>query len=275
MIYEDDIGIDNKGTGKQIFIKTDFALNRIGDNVDIVLIEEPENHLSPVNLRSLLRKILSKKEGQLFVTTHNSLISTRLELRNLLIMHTDGQDSPVMLNDLSDATAKYFMKAPPANIVEFTLSSRVMLVEGPSEYMLIDKFYNCITNNRPEDDDVNIICVRGLSFKRYLEIAQKTKCRVAVITDNDANPQKNCIDKYNEYESDKNIKIFYDDDKDKRTFEVVLFNDNIELCSKLFGDDPQNYMLNNKTETAFELLSGNGKINVPSYIVRAINWIRE
>lgn len=49
MIYEDEIGIDSKGMGKQVFIKTDFALERAGQNMDVILLEEPENHLSHVN----------------------------------------------------------------------------------------------------------------------------------------------------------------------------------------------------------------------------------
>lgn len=122
MIYEDEIGIDSKGTGKQTFIKTDFALEHSGENVDIILVEEPENHLSPVNLRKLIHRISNTRSGQLFITTHNSLISTRLELKNLLIMHINGMDKPIMLNDLHDETAKYFMKAPPASIVEFALA---------------------------------------------------------------------------------------------------------------------------------------------------------
>ena len=94
MIYEDEIGIDNKGTGKHVFIKADFALERSGENVDVVLIEEPENHLSPVNLRKLVHRVASAKEGQLFVTTHSSMISTRLEINNLLIMHQESAKGP-------------------------------------------------------------------------------------------------------------------------------------------------------------------------------------
>lgn len=75
MIYEDEIEIDSKGTGKQIFIKTDFALERSGENVDVILVEEPENHLSPVNLRKLIQRVSETQSGQLFITTHNSLIS--------------------------------------------------------------------------------------------------------------------------------------------------------------------------------------------------------
>ena len=275
MIYEDEIGIDSKGTGKQIFIKTDFALERSGDNVDIILIEEPENHLSHVNLRKLIQRVSETQNGQLFITTHNSLIGTRLELKNLLLMHTNGTDKPIMLNDLSDDTAKYFMKAPPASIIEFALAKKALLVEGPSEYMLMEKFYEECAGCSPESDDVHIIDIHGLSFKRYLDIAKLTGCKVAVITDNDKDHQKHCVDKYKDYASDANIEIFYETDDTKRTFEIVLYGDNSALCDILFDSPALDYMLNNKTEAAYVLLSQTQQVVVPDYIQRAIRWIRK
>ena len=275
MIFENEVGIDNKGTGRQIFVKTDFALERSGENVDVVLIEEPENHLSHVNLRKLVQRVADTRSGQLFITTHNSLISTRLELKNLLIMHENGESKPIMLRDLSDETAKYFMKAPPASIVEFSLSRKTILVEGPSEYMLLEKFYESTAGHLPEEDDVHIIDVRGLSFKRYLEIAKQTGSKVAVITDNDEDYQKHCIDKYADFSSDSNIQIFFHDNNGQRTFEIVLYANNTTLCDGLFGGDAQDYMLKNKTEAAFSLLSQDQTVIVPDYIKRAINWIRE
>ena len=275
MIYEDEIGIDSKGTGKQIFIKTDFALERSGDNVDIILIEEPENHLSHVNLRKLIQRVSETQSGQLFITTHNSLIGTRLELKNLLLMHTNGTDKPIMLNDLSDDTAKYFMKAPPASIIEFALAKKALLVEGPSEYMLMEKFYEECAGCSPESDDVHIIDIHGLSFKRYLDIAKLTGCKVAVITDNDKDHQKHCVGKYKDYASDANIEIFYETDDTKRTFEIVLYGDNSALCDILFDSPTLDYMLNNKTEAAYVLLSQTQQVVVPDYIQRAIRWIRK
>ena len=275
MIFEGGIGIDSKGTGRQIFVKTDFALERSGDNIDVILIEEPENHLSHVNLRKLVQRVAETQNGQLFITTHNSLISTRLELKNLLIMHVNGEEKPVTLKDLSDDTAKYFMKAPPANIVEYALSRKTILVEGPSEYMLLDKFYNNVTGHAPEEDDVHIIDILGLSFKRYLEIATQTKSKVAVITDNDGDYQKHCVDKYADYVDDSNISVFYHADNTQRTFEVVLYANNVSLCDSVFRNDAQQYMLKNKTDAAFALLSQEQPITVPDYIKRAINWIRE
>lgn len=275
MIYEGEVGIDSKGTGEQVFIKTDFALERAGTNVDVILLEEPETHLSHTNLRKLIQRVSDAQTGQIFVTTHNSLISTRLELRNLLIMHKGAESNPTYLNDLEDETAKYFQKAPVANVIEFAISQKVILVEGPSEYMLFEKFYISATGNKPESDNVHILDIRGLSFKRYLDIAQLLNCKVAVITDNDADKQKNCIDKYADYSTNDSIKIFYDSDENKFTFEKVLYADNCALCDELFGDEAETYMLNNKTEAAYALLDQERDIVVPGYIREAIEWIKE
>jgi len=274
MIFEDEIEINSKGTGKQVFIKTDFALERSGENVDVILIEEPENHLSHVNLRKLVQRVAETRNGQLFITTHNSLISTRLELNNLLIMHINGENKPIMLKDLSEETSKYFMKAPPASIVEYSLSQKTILVEGPSEYMLLERFYKSISNNSPEEDNVHIINIRGLSFKRYLDIAKLTGSKVAVLTDNDRDAHKHCVEKYVEYADESNIHIFYESDNTKHTFEIVLYDMNKDLCDQIFGEDALDYMLKNKTEAAYTLLTQNQQINVPDYIKRAIDWIR-
>ena len=275
MIFEDNVGIDRKGTGRQVFIKTDFSLQRSGSNIDVVLIEEPENHLSHVNLRNLVELVANTQSGQLFIATHSSLISTRLELRNLLIMHECMMDKPTSLNDLPEDTAKYFMKAPVTGILEFTISNKVILVEGPSEYMLFERFYESTIGKKPEKDGVHIVDIRGLSFKRYLHIAQVLKSKVAVITDNDGDKQKHCIDKYKDFSNDSNIEVFFDNDEAKSTFEVVLYSDNQTLCKKLFGADAQNYMLKNKTEAAYQLLAQDKVIAVPAYIKGAIEWIRK
>lgn len=274
MIYENEVSIDSKGTGKQVFIKTDFALEHSGSNIDVILIEEPENHLSHVNLRKFIQRVSENQSGQLFITTHNSLISTRLELNNLLIMHNCSEIKPTMLKDLTEETAKYFMKVPPVNVIEFILSDRSILVEGPSEYMLFERFYEVVTGTKPVNDNVQILDVRGLSFKRYLEIARLTKAKVAVVTDNDGDAKQHCIDKYNDYANVDNVKINFESDNSKRTFEVILYNDNVNLCNTLFGNDARNYMLHNKTEAAYTLLSQDNVINVPSYIKEAIEWIR-
>ncbi len=141
--------------------------------------------------------------------------------------------------------------------------------------MLLEKFYESVAGHSPEEDGVHIIDVRGLNFKRYLEIAEQTGSKVAVVTDNDKDYQKHCIDKYADYASDSNIQIFFHNNNDQRTFEIVFYANNAALCDSLFGDYAQDYMLKNKTEAAFSLLSQDQDITVPEYIKRAIDWIRE
>ncbi|WP_081696494.1 AAA family ATPase [Megasphaera vaginalis (ex Srinivasan et al. 2021)] len=87
-----------------------------------MFIEEPENHLSPVNFRRLVQQVAFAKNFQLFVTTHSSVISTRLKSNNLLIMYQESDKNLIKLSDLSGDTAKYFVKTPPASIVEDVLA---------------------------------------------------------------------------------------------------------------------------------------------------------
>ena len=96
-----------------------------------------------------------------------------------------------------------------------------------------------------------------------------------MITDNDENFQKHCIEKYEEYASSPNIQVFYDKDNAKRTFEIILYKYNTALCDDLYGEDAQNFMLKNKTEAAYRLLSQEQRISVPVYIRSAIEWIKQ
>lgn len=278
MIYEDHIPIDNKGAGRQVFIKTEFAINKGADPVNIILIEEPENHLSHINLIKLVDTINTDSNCQLFVTTHSSLICSRLDLLNVSILSRDV-DNILSLNTLKVEDSSFFKKCPPINILEFCLSKKVILVEGPSEYILFEKFYKKLSNGKKlEDDGIQVLDARGLSFKRYLSVAKITKSKVAVITDNDTDYKNNVLEKYKDF-IQNNIKIFSDKDNNNRTFEIVLAKCNMKLCCNLFEKDNLEscitYMLHNKADCALKLLESEEDLEVPSYIREAINWIKE
>jgi predicted ATP-dependent endonuclease of OLD family len=130
-LTEANIPIENKGKGRQCFIKTEFALrrNHAEQDLDTLLLEEPENHLSHLNMKKLVQRIAASKDKQLFVATHNNLISARLDLRKAIMLNSSS-DTPASLSALSKGTAEFFMKAPDNNILEFILSKKVILVEG-------------------------------------------------------------------------------------------------------------------------------------------------
>lgn len=277
-LTENNISIENKGKGVQCFIKTEFALSRTHTNIDVILLEEPENHLSHINMKKLIRRISAASEKQIFISTHNNLISTRLNLRNSILLNSNSE-IPVLLKNIDETTSKFFIKAPDNNILEFVLSKKVILVEGDAEYILMEKFFDKVKGTPLELSDIHIISVNGTSFKRYLEVAKTLKIKTAVIRDNDGDFQTNCIDSFSEYLKFDFIKVFSEEDSQLSTFEISFYKNNKEICDELFLPGRVkltvlDFMLKNKAEVAFQLLDKKAElINTPAYIKAAIEWI--
>lgn len=278
-ITEENIDLQNRGKGRQCFIKTEFALQKNENELDFILLEEPENHLSYIHMHNLIERLHESKNKQIFIATHSNLISSRLDLRNAILLNSKSKIS-IDLSKLQESTARFFMKSPNNNLLEFILSQKVILVEGDAEYILMRKFFEIITNHTPNRKQVHIISVGGTSFKRYMEVANLLGIKTAVIRDNDGNYQGNCIENYKDfiYES---IQVFYEHDNERPTFEVSLYKDNQAICDQMFSArlksrTVQQYMLDEKTDCAFELLTENGNdLKIPQYIISAIEWIND
>jgi predicted ATP-dependent endonuclease of OLD family len=286
-ILEGNISIENKGKGKQVLVKTELALKRSDDSLDILLLEEPENHLSYSNTNKMLSKLRTAKlvaklrtanSRQIFIATHSTLISTRLDLRKSILLGPDPA-SPLRLDQLRDTTAKFFMKAPDNNMLEFVLAEKVFLVEGDAEFMLMELMYKKVTGNTLQQDGVHVISVDGTSFKRYMDVGKIIKNKTAVIRDNDGAFDELVTKNYEPFVTDS-IKVFADNDNARSTFEICVYQDNRALCDGLFskkvGSKPtQEYMLKNKAEAAFVILSSEtAEFVVPAYIKQAIEWIK-
>ena len=261
-IMEDGVPIRDTGKGRQRFIKTEFALRRREQHkkLDVLLLGEPENHLSHVNMKKLVSKLAQERQMQLFVAIHSSHISSRLDLRDAILL---GKGRPVSLHELPEDTARFFMKAPNINVLEFALAQRVIHVEGHAEFILTDAFYRGLTGRVPEHDGVHIISIGGTSFRRYLELARLLENRIASVRDNDGDYQQNCVDRFAKILS-PDIRMFSDENPDRSTFEIYLYQDNVAICAQAFGSrrrwlSVQDYMLANKAEAAFELLELNAR----------------
>lgn len=277
-LAEGGIPLQARGRGRQASIKTHFALqkgSKPSDAISVLLLEEPENHLSHVNMRSLLDSLAEAGEKQLFVSTHSSLVCSRLDLRKVIMMPAGRS-----LRDVDDNTAKFFCKAPDNYVLEFAMSRRVILVEGDAEFILIAAMYQAATASTLEKDGIHVIAVGGTSFKRYLALAKVLNVRTAVVRDNDKNFQAYCVDNYSGWVGD-NAAVFADKDNNRSTFEICLYEDNKAICDERFGSNnrrlsPQQWMLNNKAEAALELLEHHkADLNVPAYISEAMEWARK
>lgn len=222
--------------------------------------------------------MIEEKSGtkQTFIATHDNMIASRLNLKNLILVGEKGKQ--ITLSDLTDDTARFFMKMPNNNILNFLLAKKVILVEGDAEYILIEQFYNVIRKKLPYQENVAIISCGGKTFKRYIEIAKRLEKRIAVITDNDKGFTSNISSIYDELR-DSNIEIFSDELPENYTFEVCLYNENKRFYDESFYNKSMtkgvaSYLINNKAEAAFRLVdSYPDNFIIPKYIKETILWV--
>jgi len=287
-ITENGIALENKGKGQENLIKTKIALEKDKGRAEVITIEEPENHLCHTTLRKMISEIIDNCENkQLIVTTHNSLIVTSLGLRNIIWLNNNKGNS---LSDIPDTVANYFAKLGNSNLLQFLLAERCILVEGPTEYLLLPEFYKA---NYPgssfQSDKIDIISCEGVTYKQYLKIAKYTNHKVAVITDNDTNNHNiEYMKEYNSKNERSHIFMSEDTGDDGWTWEANIYALNKTLIETLItvqdgaqylfhGKDCGPYlgkMLNNKVETAFQLLPKVRELQCPQYVLEAFEWIR-
>lgn len=270
--YVDDIPFQFSGKGEQNFIKMLLALDKNVTKSDIILIEEPENHLSFSTMNSLIRKMAEKCEDkQIIITTHSTFVLNKLGLDNLILW---GENKKTMnLKDLNPDTQDYFKKLAGYDTLRLVLSKKSILVEGPSDELIVQKAYHIAKNKLPIEDGIDTISVKGLSFKRFLEIAKLLKKQVSVVADNDGNHKKKIEDRYVDYIGETNIKICYDTDDLLNTLEPQIVNCNdLSTLNKIFKTsihDKQemiDYMIDNKTECALSIFNTTETFEAPEYV---------
>ena len=274
------VDIKNLGQGEKVLLGVENAYSHLKETVKILLIEEPENHLSFQNLQKLVNMLSSNTGVQVFIGTHSNMIASRLGVDNLHFLD-NGQISK--LEGLNRDTIRFFQKSTNQNLLNFSLGKKIILVEGNAEYILMEKFFEMIHSKKPEDLNVSIISVDGLSFERYLEIAACfVDKKVVVITDNDSDYAGNVQSKYSSYQQFQNIKVSSDLDNENRTFEICIYNCNSDLLDSsglTKSNDLLGYMLREKAEFALRLLEHletdniSKKFIIPNYIKEAIEWI--
>lgn len=284
-VYEGTIALENRGSGMESLIKTEIALEK-ANGLNVILMEEPENHLSFTTLHKMLYEIsIKQKDSQIIVATHNNMIASRLNLNNVLWITEHGVKS---LSGVDKNVAEFFVKADDNSFLQLLLSKKAFLVEGATESLLLPHFYKQITGSTIEEDGISVISCNGISYKNYLAIAEKTNKKISVITDNDGKHKK--IDEATTFNKITTLQhIFLGATIDDWTWEVCLYNLNkavldgmIEvqagadyLFHKIDYGKVLGKMLNNKVETAYKMLLCETAFKVPQYIKDAIEWLRK
>ncbi|AIB12610.1 DNA recombinase [Azospirillum argentinense] len=284
MTYIDNIPFHYIGKGEQCIIKTKLALStKKNTEATVLLIEEPENHLSHTRLNQLIRD-LSADNGhkQVIISTHSSFVANKLGLENLVLLR---QSKAVRISNLK--ANDFFKKLAGYDTLRLVLAAKAILVEGDSDELIVQRAYMDAHDGRlPIEDEIDVISV-GTSFLRFLELAKELKVPVAVVTDNDGAPDA-LRRKYADYQDVDHITICYDEVVDGgdlvignkpfnyNTLEPKLLKENDRTTlGTLFGiapktdDDLHIHMRANKTECALAIFSAREKIKYPSYVTRA------
>jgi putative ATP-dependent endonuclease of the OLD family len=220
----DDIPFQHIGKGDQNALKIMLALER-DDESHVVLIEEPETHLSFTAMNALLSRVAAKCTGkQIFATTHSAFVLNKLGIDKLVFIR---RGRAAFLRDLPAATQEYFRKLPGYDTLRLILARKCILVEGPSDELVVQKAYRLRHGKLPIEDGIDVISVRGLSFTRFLDVARVLKVPTIVVADNDGKHATRIAAKFAPYlGADSTIKVFADTDNNCPSLEQQLLRAN-------------------------------------------------
>lgn len=276
----DGLPLHVSGSGEQNKLKILLALARRIEDSHLILIEEPENHLSFSSLNQLVERIDTKCAGrQVVVSTHSSYVINKLGLDRLMLLSDHGV---TRMSDLPSTTQSYFRRLSGYDTLRLVLAKAAILVEGPSDELIVERAYRATHGKHPIEDGIDVINVRGLSAKRFLDLAVPLKRRAAVVTDNDGDYVGKVDAKYAEYDTYAFITIHRSEDNTLNTLEpqLVAAND-LRVLSRALGrsfatkEAAVTYMTDNKTEAALQLHATTEELVMPAYIQKAVDGIRQ
>lgn len=153
--------------------------------ITLFLIEEPENHLHK-SMQIALSQILftDTKYTYLFVTTHSPFVLYEMDDVNLVRIYSDRKINGISTFYKVPENYEKARKMLNRCLSEAIFANKVLLVEGPSEYMLFSKVL-AIVHPFYEADGIYILSVDVVGFETYFSILDKLEIFIVVKTDND------------------------------------------------------------------------------------------
>lgn len=73
---------------------------------------------------------------------------------------------------LPPSTRDYFMRLPGHDTLRMSLAKKVILVEGPSDELIVQKAFFATNSKMPLEAGIDVLSVNGLAGPRFLDIAK-------------------------------------------------------------------------------------------------------
>jgi predicted ATP-dependent endonuclease of OLD family len=158
------------------------------------------------------------------------------------------------------------------------LARKIILVEGPSDELIVQRAFFDKHQKLPIEAGIDVINVRGLSFKRFLDIAVGLKKRVLVVTDNDGKTPEQIAARFAEYTDGENMITIHSGSQSLgRTLEPqVVTTAGRDNLNSIFGTEYSTdeelvaHMEGDKTAWALRVFESKTALAMPNYIVETI-----
>lgn len=158
------------------------------------------------------------------------------------------------LGDIDKETIKTLKRLPGYNTLRVILAEHPILVEGPSDELILKKIYLKKNGCLPEEDGIDIIVVRGIGFKSYLNVVKPLKHKIRVVKDNDGDYRKNILHWSLNYKDYDFITYYSDLSNDSSSLEPAIINSNSD--SEINLDKLAKVMLSTQTYNKYNEING-------------------
>lgn len=164
----------------------------------LLLFEEPEVSLHPAAIDDLtydIKKFASIPNQQVIATTHSPQLVSQdiMDLNGIIRVNRDGANTQIFQNkipasELQAVKNMVYFDRPRSDLF---FARKVVLVEGPTEYMLYN--YLCRRGDLPKTLTQNITLIETVgkwSMPYFLKVLNNYNIRHAVLYDQDGDPNR-------------------------------------------------------------------------------------
>lgn len=273
-----------------VLLNASTSINDDDPPYRLIQIEEPEAHLSLSNQKLVVSFLNSSdvqknKSIQLVFDTHSTNFIDKNDLSRLVVVSDGKAYSLGSIFDKQELT--YLSRNPNQDIYNFLFAKRLILVEGPSEELLI-RAYQAQAKRQLHNATV-ISFHKGFTkiIEKWKRIHAEDDCKMVVIRDFDEEVK---AQKKHERLDSENVKSFTTKSKTLEP-EIVNAGENFVLLKKLFcnnlnWDESLNKeeLINKWKENKLDAMvilcreysQGNlSSFVLPQHIADALDWLEE
>jgi hypothetical protein len=161
--------LSSLGTGHQSAVIM-HLYRQLGEDMPgevLYLFEEPDNHLHPATIRSICDDLIGiSNSSQVLVSTHSPVFLSHVGFSPLrpLVQNSDGltlRRDITLLDHYTEKQARVHLDSFGLRITEPLLSNRVIVVEGPTDKIVLSTLFELRQGKTVDQDNILVIAAGG------------------------------------------------------------------------------------------------------------------